>query len=197
MFRLAGHSAPTRTDASPHVAPALMRVLDRLEDTPALILSDIGEALVANRLAIALFGDPAALDGHARSDVYRWFRIDGARDLYPQHDRARQSRALVANLRVAYGIQGPRSRAGALVRALLVESQEFAELWERQEVARRFEDHKVLIHPDIGPIELDCQVLFTEDQSQALLVLTAADATAAEQVRLLGVVGSERFSARN
>ncbi|GAB3599278.1 helix-turn-helix transcriptional regulator [Microbacterium tumbae] len=197
LFRLAGHSAPTRTDASPHVAPALLRVLDRLEDTPALILSDIGEALVANRLAVALFGDSSVLTGHERSDVYRWFRTDGARELYPADDRDRQSRALVANLRVAYGIQGPRSRAGALVRALLEESPEFAGLWGQQEVARRFEDHKVLIHPVIGPIELDCQVLFTEDQSQALLVLTAADRAAAEQVRLLDVVGSERFPLRN
>lgn len=197
VFRLAGHSAPARRDASPHVAPGLLRVLDRLDDTPALVLSDIGEALVANRLAVALFGDPAALSGHERSDVYRWFRVDGARDLYPEHDRDRQAGALVANLRVAFGIQGPNSRAGALVRTLLEESPEFAVLWDRQEVARRFEDHKVLVHPVIGPIELDCQVLFTEDQTQALLVLTAADRQAAEQVRLLGIVGSERFSVHN
>ncbi len=197
LFRVSGHSAPTRTDAAPHVAPALLRVLDRLGDTPAMILSDIGEALVANRLAIALFGDPVGRSGHERSDVYRWFRSPGTRELYPEHDRARQSSALVANLRVAYGIQGPHSRAGALVRALIGESPEFAELWERQEVARRFEDHKVLIHPAIGPIELDCQVLFTEDQSQALLVLTASDEQALEQVRLIGVVGSERFSVPN
>ena len=52
-------------------------------------------------------------------------------------------------------------------------SPEFTQLWEAHEVSRRFEDHKVLIHPEIGPIEVDCQALFTEDQSQALLVLTA------------------------
>lgn len=197
LFRMAGHSAPTRQDASPHVVPALQRVLDRLGDTPALILSDIGEALVANRLAVALFGDPTELIGHARSDVYRWFRVEGARDLYPVDDQDRQSRALVANLRVAFGAQGPRSRAAELVRVLLDESPGFAALWERQEVARRFEDHKVLIHPAIGSIELDCQVLFTEDQSQALLVLSPRTSTAAEQIRLLGVVGSERFPVRN
>jgi hypothetical protein len=68
---------------------------------------------------------------------------------------------------------GPRSRAGELVRALQQVSAEFAGLWERHEVATRFADHKVLVHPELGPIEVDCQVLFTEDQSQALLVLTA------------------------
>ena len=50
-------------------------------------------------------------------------------------------------------------------------------------------------HPELGPIELDCQVLFTEDQSQALLVLTAPRGTEAdEKLRLLAVIGHERFS---
>jgi hypothetical protein len=77
---------------------------------------------------------------------------------------------------------------------LLERSPEFVELWERHEVARRFEDHKTLVHPEIGPIDVDCQSLFTEDRSQALLVLTAAPNTeAAEKLALLGVVGTQTF----
>jgi transcriptional regulator with XRE-family HTH domain len=195
LFRVAGHAAPDRAGGLPHVAPALLRVLDRLDDTPALILSNLGETLVANRFAVALFGDVSGRTGFARSDVWRWFTEPGARELYPVGDRDRQSRALVANLRAAYGADGPRSRACELVRALSTASAEFASLWERHEVARRFEDHKVLVHPELGPIELDCQVLFTEDQSQALLVLTAPPRTeAAEKIALLGVVGTQSFA---
>jgi transcriptional regulator with XRE-family HTH domain len=195
LFRTAGHSAPDRSGGLPHVAPALLRVLDRLDDTPAMVLSNLGETLVANRLAVALFGDVSGLTGFARSDVWRWFTDAGARALYPENDRDRQSRALVANLRAAYGADGPRSRAGELVRALQAESPEFAELWERHEVSRRFEDHKVLVHPELGPIELDCQVLFTEDQSQALLVLTAPPRTEGwEKLQLLGVLGTQSFA---
>ncbi|GAA4157366.1 helix-turn-helix transcriptional regulator [Gryllotalpicola daejeonensis] len=195
LFRVAGHAAPDRSSGLPHVAPALLRVLDRLEDTPAMILSNLGETLVANRLATALFGDASARTGFARSDVWRWFTEPETRLLCPADDRERQSRALVANLRAAYGVDGERSRAGELVRALSAESAEFAELWQRHEVARRFEDHKVLVHPELGPIELDCQVLFTEDQSQALLVLTAPPRTeAAEKLALLGVVGTQSFA---
>jgi len=197
LFRIAGHSTPDRIDALPHVAPALLRVLDRLDDTPALILSRLGETLVANRLAVALFGDHSARTGFARSDVYRWFTDPASREVYPDDDRDRQSAALVANLRAAYGTLGAKSRAGELVRALQTASAEFATLWDRHEVARRFEDHKVLIHPEVGPIELDCQVLFTEDQSQALLVLTAAPRSqAAEKLQLLGVLGAQRFTPR-
>ena len=195
LFQIAGHSAPTAAAAATHVAPALLRVLDRLSDTPALILSNLGETLVQNRMADALFGDKSGYTGLARSEIYRWFTDPAERQRYPEHDRDRQSRAQVANLRAAYGSMGPRSRAGELARALQKASPEFAALWERHEVARRFEDHKTLIHPELGPIEVDCQVLFTEDQSQALLVLTAPPRTEGyEKLQLLGVLGQQRFA---
>ncbi|MDF0530532.1 helix-turn-helix transcriptional regulator [Tsukamurella sp. 8F] len=195
LYRVAGHSAPDRSGGSGHVSPALLRVLDRLSDTPALILSDIGETLQQNEPARALFGDTSGRTGLARSDIHRWFADPAtARRSYPADDHARQSRALVANLRAAYGRLGPRSTAGEIVADLRHRSAEFRELWDRHEVAVRFEDHKVLLHPEIGAIEVDCQVLFTEDQSQALLVLTAAPNTeAAEKLALLAVVGSQRF----
>ena len=196
LYRVAGHNTPDRFSGGGHVSPALLRVLDRLEDTPALVLSNLGETLVQNRMATALLGDRSGYTGLARSEYYRWFTDpESARSQYPEEDRARQSRAQVASLRDAYGALGPRSRAGELVRALLAESPEFAELWDRHEVARRFEDHKTLLHPELGAIELDCQALFTEDQSQCLLVLTAAPRTeAAEKLALLSVLGTQSFA---
>ena len=195
FFQLAGHTAPVAVSGDTHVPPALLRVLDRLADTPALILSNLGEMLVQNRMAAALLGDRTGYVGLARSEIYRWFTDPAERLRYPEYDRDRQSRAQVANLRFAYGSMGPRSRAGEIVRALQKASPEFAALWERHEVARRFEDHKVLIHPELGEIELDCQVLFTEDQSMALLVLTAPPRTEGyEKLQLLAVLGQERFT---
>ncbi|MFB2598446.1 helix-turn-helix domain-containing protein [Herbiconiux sp. P17] len=194
LYRLAGHNAPLRASLDTHVAPALLRVLDRLDETPALILSSLGETLAQNRLAAALFGDQSRHTGLARSSIYRWFTDPAEREIYPAADRARQSEAQVANLRVAYGAAGPNSRAGALLHELQKASPEFAALWERHDVATRFTDHKTLIHPELGAIELDCQALFTEDQSQTLLVLTAAPRSEAfEKLELLAVVGQQRF----
>ncbi|MEU1211473.1 helix-turn-helix transcriptional regulator [Streptomyces sp. NPDC005791] len=192
LYRVAGRNAPASLPASAQVAPALRRVLDRLEDTPALVLTDLGETLVQNRMAAALFGDASAHTGLARSAIYRWFTDPAERSVYPEGDRGRQSRSQVANLRAAHGLRGPRSRAGELVRALREANEEFAALWERHEVAQRFEDHKTLVHPELGPIELDCQALFTEDQFQTLLVLTAAPGTEGhEKLRALAALTSE------
>ena len=64
-----------------------------------------------------------------------------------------------------------------------------------QEVGSRFDERKTLRHPEVGEIEVHCQALFTEDQSQVLLVLTPMPGTgAAEALGLLGVVGEQRFS---
>ncbi len=195
LFQVAGHNAPGSVSAATHVAPALLRVLDRLDDTPALVLSNLGETLVQNRLAEALLGDKSGYTGLARSEIYRWFTDPAERLRYPEDDRDRQSRAQVANLRAAFGSMGPKSRAGELVRALQAASPEFAALWDQHEVGKRFADHKTLIHPELGPIEVDCQVLFTEDQSQALLVLTAAPRSEAyDKLQLLGVLGQQHFA---
>jgi transcriptional regulator with XRE-family HTH domain len=195
LFRVAGHSAPDRTTTTDYVAPALLRVLDRLTDTPALILDSLGRTLVQNDPARALFGDVHDLVGWERSAIYRWFvHPTTERWRYPEEDRDRQSRAQVASLRAAHGSMGSRSPAGDLVRELSARSEEFVALWAEHQVGRRFEDHKTLIHPEIGPIEVDCQALFTEDEQQALLVLTAAPRTeAAGRLALLAVLGTQQL----
>ncbi|GAA1490925.1 helix-turn-helix transcriptional regulator [Brachybacterium sacelli] len=197
LYRTAGHAVPDRLGATGHVAPALHRVFDRLSDTPALIISALGETLLQNRLAAALLGNNAGATGWERYESWRWFvHPETGRQHYPQSDHARHSRTLVAGLRAAYGAMGTSSRAAELVSELHGSSAEFVELWEQHEVAQRFADHKVIIHPEVGSIEVDCQALFTEDWSQALLVLTAEPHSEDEEkIRLLGVLGVQRFSA--
>jgi len=194
LFRLAGHGVPRRVPLESHVAPALLRVLDRLEDTPALILSGLGEVLVQNRLAEAIFGAPVTT-GLARSSAYRWFTDPGSRSVYPPEDHERQGRSQVASLRAALAAAGPGSTADEVLRVLLRESEEFVRMWELHEVSRRFEQHKTLVHPELGRIDVACQALFTEDQAQSLLVLTPEPGSEAEEkIRLLAVLGHETFA---
>jgi transcriptional regulator with XRE-family HTH domain len=70
LYRLAGHTAPDRTWRSDHVSPLLLRVLDTV-DAPAQVMSDLGETLVQNPLAVALLGDQTRFTGPARHMLYR------------------------------------------------------------------------------------------------------------------------------
>jgi transcriptional regulator with XRE-family HTH domain len=197
LYRLTGHHPPRRTrgGGDGHVSPALLRVLDRLDDTPALVLSDLAETLAQNRLAVALLGDQRRHRGLARSAYYRWFTDPAERELYPAEDHPHQLELQAAGLRAALSMAGGGGRPRELVEALLATGEEFATIWSRHGVHQRFDDRKTLIHPELGPIEVDCQALFTEDQSQTLLVLTATPGSPdAERLRLLGVVGAQRFA---
>ena len=195
LFRLAGHQAPTRVLRSEHVGPALMRVLDRLEDTPAQVVSDLAETLVQNRLATALLGDQTRFAGPARSAVYRWFTDPDERRLYSEAEHDRLSRVRVSDLRAAT-TRDPDARAEAIVERLRDESPEFVRLWERHEVAVRADDHKTIVHPELGDIELDCQKLSAQNQAQALLVFTAPPGTEAhEKLQLLSAIGAQKFGA--
>jgi transcriptional regulator with XRE-family HTH domain len=195
LFRLAGHNPPRRIRRTDHVSAPLLRVLDRLDDSPAMVLSDLGFTLAQNRLSIALLGDHSRFTGFAGSDFYRWFTDPAERALYAVEDQEHQGAIRAAGLRAAISIGGPDVRARQMVDALLAESPAFVEAWQRHEVAVRFDDHKTIIHPDLGAIELDCQALFTENQSQTLIVLTAKPGTPGyDKLQLLGVVGSQEFS---
>jgi transcriptional regulator with XRE-family HTH domain len=197
LFRLAGHTAPTRVLRTDHVSPGLMRVLDRLDDTPAQVISDVGETLVQNRLAVALLGDQTRFSGPSRSAVYRWFTNPIERRIYPEGDHAQQSRIQVANLRVASTRSGPGSRAADIVGLLQRQSQEFVALWKRHDVTGRTDDRKTLVHQQLGLIELHCQILTTQDHGQALLIFTAPPGSSGyEQLQLLSVVGTQTLTPR-
>jgi len=195
LFQLCGHGTPHRTLRTDHVNPGLMRVLDRLTDTPAQVMTGLGETLMQTRLAVALLGNETQFTGMERSAIYRWFTNLGERHMYPEADHEMHSRVLTANLRSAFSREGTSSRAGTLVHHLLTESPEFARRWGEHEVGIRHEQLKRLVHPELGVLELHCQVLFDVDQSQALLVFTATPGTKSyDKLQLLSVIGEQSLN---
>lgn len=193
LFLLCGHNAPQRALRSEHVSPGLMRVLDRLHDTPAQIMSALGETLVQTELAVALLGDQTQYAGMARSAVYRWFTDVSSRAVYLEEDHATHGRVYTAQLRFVVTKQGPQSRAAALARHLLEHSNEFAEIWNGHEIGLRYTAPKRFRHTEVGVLDLHCQILLDPDQDQSLLVFTATPGTDSdEKLRLLAVVGTRR-----
>jgi transcriptional regulator with XRE-family HTH domain len=195
LFRLGGHNAPARALRSEHISPGLMRVLDRLQDTPAMVLSELGETLLQTPASRAIFGDETGLTGMSRSVVYRWFTDPASRNVYPSDDHPTHSRNFTADLRTAYAKYGASSRAGTIVTALLDESPEFAELWAAHEVGSVHSYEKRLQHVEVGVMTLQCQLLHDLDQGQSLLVFTATPGSESyEKLQLLAVIGNQRIS---
>jgi hypothetical protein len=194
LLHLAGYEVPPRGVRRDHVSPALLYVLDQLH-SPAQIISDLAFTLVQNPLAEALLGVQTQYTGLERSFIYRWFVIPGERSLYPQDDHDRHSRTYVANLRAVFGRDPGDVEARELIDALRRESPEFADLWSHHEVAVRRDTPKRIAHPMIVLLTLDCQVLTAENQTERLVVFTAAPGSEdANRLELLSVVGSETFA---
>jgi transcriptional regulator with XRE-family HTH domain len=196
LFRLAGHHPPVRGAASEHVSPGMLRVLDRLSDTPAEIVTELGETLRQTPLGIALTGDAARRSGLARSLGYRWFTEPAAKQAYPPEERRVLSRVYAAGLRELVALRGAGSRAAAMVDALR-DDEEFRAAWDRHEVGLRPPEVKRFVHPAVGALELTCQTLVDTDQSHRLLVYTAVPGSVShERLQLLAVIGTQDLASR-
>lgn len=195
LFVLIGHNAPARFHTSDHVSPTLMRVLDRLHDCPAFVHTDLVETLAMNPLAVALLGDQTRHTGLSRSGFYRWFIDPTERLRYPEETYESHGRAHAARLRAALTAGSDTARAARILAALEERSPEFARIWRLQEVAQRYEDCKTIVHPELGPIDVDAQVLFTENRAQALVVLTTRPGTeSAGKLELLNTIGDRQLT---
>lgn len=192
LFLLAGHGTPPRSTNSDHVDPGMLRILDRLRDTPAMLLNRHGETVAQTPAHVAFAGEQTNYDGFERSEVYRWFAHPEERALYAEPEVGTHSRLLVSKLRTVATIDGPKSYAASLVAELRKRSPEFAEIWQAHEVVVSHSRTKRFRHPSVGELELYCELIDNRDQQQTLIVFTAEPGSeSAEKLRLLSVLGSQ------
>jgi hypothetical protein len=98
-------------------------------------------------------------------------------------------------LRVAVARDADDGEAMELVERLRSQSEGFASLWNDHEIGTHAGgERKRLVHPRIGTIELDCQVMVAENEAQMLLVYTTTPGTEDhDKLQLLSVIGAQRF----
>lgn len=195
LYLLAGQRPPAARAAGDHVAPGLLHLLDQLPGTPAQVLGELGDVLAQNAMARALLGGVCTVSEHGRNVVWRWFADPAARAAYPAEEHGHYSRVHVADLRAAVGRRAGDPAATRLVERLRGASEEFAGLWELHEVAVRRHSRMRVLHPVIGPVDLDCQILLAPEGDQRLVLLTPPPGSdTADRLALLRVVGTEQFA---
>lgn len=179
------------------VRPAVMNLLERLDDTPALVCGAAYDVLAWNALAAALIGDFSSLPPSERNIIWRFFTDPTVRDRHDADGARRFARESVADLRAATARYPDDSGIRRLVDRLLVASGEFRELWAEQNVDVRRSTHKRLHHPLVGWLDLDCDALHDPQRDQWIVLYTAAPGTVShEALRLLKVVGTQDLAPR-
>ena len=195
LYLLCGHAPPPRVGGDTHVGPGLLYLLDKLDDIPACVISELGQTLAQNRLNMLLFGDQAAVTGLDRFIIWRWFTDPEIRLRFHPEDLPRMSRKHVSDLRAVAAKRGADPVVTELVEALQAGSEEFVELWTEHRVATRVSALKRFIHPEIGEISLQCETLVTQNEDQHLLVYFPQPGTPArERLDLLSVIGTQAMT---
>jgi transcriptional regulator with XRE-family HTH domain len=152
--------------------PSLLRTLDALSPTPAVVLGRCCEVLAWNPTGAALDDAVAQRPPQERNVARRIVLEPSARDLYPEWEALVQEVADVLRLNAA---RFPDDAAlAALVDELLAGSRTFARCWERLDVFEKSFGRKVLDHPLVGRLELTYEAFeIAPGSGQALLVYTA------------------------
>jgi transcriptional regulator with XRE-family HTH domain len=195
LFRLAGH-ADDRARI-PRVVPASVRRIIAQLDGHAVAVSDAMWTLLSwNPLWAALFGDPSGLDDRARNTVWRHFTGGATRVRQaPEEARAFENSA-VADLRATTGRYPHDPDLAALVRDLS-RIEAFAALWDRRMVTEHQQSRKTVVHPEVGEVDIDCDVLATQRSDLRVVVFTPRPGTdARSKLDLLAALGTRTVATR-
>lgn len=191
LFALAGEREPDapRTPAR-RVAPATAALLDRLSDTPAVVVDGTCRLLAWNEPAGALFDGFSDTRATDRNFLRGYFLggggADGDGSGYGVADHRRFTTTAAGYLRVAATRYPDDPELRALIAELLAASDDFAEIWHSQQLSVDHHARLAYQHPEAGLMELDFDVLTVPDRDQHLVLFTAEPGSAAElNLRLL------------
>ncbi len=175
LFRLAGHITPGRELVSARITPSVQRLLDRLANTPVVVYDAMWTLIVANAPYDALMGPTTSWTGIERNALWRQLVGPGTRAVHTAEELADQQAELIADLRLTAARYPADPRLQALIKELSAQSPRFVECWTSQP-PRRHEDygrHKVIAHPDVGPITLACDTLIVAADDLRIMIYTA------------------------
>ena len=158
------------------VRPGMQRMLETFDRNPALIIGRYRDVLAANPLATLL--NPGFTAG--RNIMRNVFLDPTGPEIYLNWDEV--AIEAVRTLRVAVGHDLDDPRLTDLVGELSLKSNDFRQLWRRQEIREKTIGHKHFNNPFVGPIALEYESLTINGSAgQTLSVYRAEPGSSDEQ----------------
>jgi hypothetical protein len=199
LYAVAGQAPPRRTAMTSHVPPSVQRLADRLGDLPVAVYDPAWTIITWNAAWAGLMGDPSALTGRARNLLWRIFTGQSSRVRKNGDDADEFETSAVADLRRASGRYPDDAGLRQLVDDLQQASSRFARLWASRAISTSGESSsKTIVHPTVGPITLDCDVLTVAGSDLRIVVYTADPSSPdADRLRLTQVIGLQELRSRD
>lgn len=195
LYAIAGQAPPRRSSITSHVPPSVQRLLDRLADLPVAVYDRSWTVVSWSPTWAALMGDPSAASGRDRNLIWRTFTGTSSRVRKSGAEVDEFEANAVADLRRAVGTYPDDPTLRHLVDDLQHASPRFSELWDRRAVNSTGSSTKTIVHPHVGPITLDCDVLTVAGSDLRLVVYTAEPSSSdADLLRIIQVIGLQELS---
>ncbi len=203
LYRLAGLPEPTAGQISAHLTPGVQRLLHRLDEFPVSVHDAAWNIVAWNHAWAALMGDPSAVAGRDRNLLWRHFTkaASGSPESGIRVERSPEQVAAfevsaVGDLREAAGRYPNDAGLRSLIENLRTASPRFRELWDAGVVGKHATDTKVIRHPEVGVLELDCDVFTVQGSDLRVIVYSAEPGSdAAEKLAMVRVVGLQSMRA--
>lgn len=196
LFLGAGQPVPAPGIVPTRIAPSVNRLLDRLANTPVVVHDAAWNLIQANAPYDALMGDTSGLHGNERNAVWRNLVGSRSRARHTEQEHEEQVARLVADLRMTAARYPDDRGLRRLIDDLRTDSPHFEGLWSTATDATTVDQsrHKIIDHPLVGAIELDCDVLVVGVEDLRVMVYTAEPGSeAARQLELAVVLGSQHL----
>lgn len=194
MYELAGLTVPGLDVVPSHVPPSVQRLLDRLNHTPVVVYDATWTFVLANAPYDALMGDTSGWRGLERNAIWRHLNGRRNRVVHTREEHAQHLALLVADLRLTTARYPADRGLRRLIKDLGEAAPGFTGLWESPapppppDLSRR----KVVDHPAVGRITLDCDTLIVAVDDLRITVYTAEPGTEdAERLALALVLGTQ------
>ena len=198
LYTVAGQAPPKRFAITSQVPPSVQRLVDRLADLPVAVYDPAWTLITWNAAWAGLMGDPSAVSGRDRNLIWRTFTGKSSRVRKSDAEADDFEVNAVADLRRAVGTYPDDAGLRRLVDELRQASPRFAGVWADRVVSTTGSNRKTIVHPEVGPITLDCDVLTVAGSDLRLVVYTAEPSSPdADRLRLVQVIGLQELSARD
>lgn len=186
LYRLAGLNTPQKGEVNDEISLGLRRMLGRLGDVAVAVFAADWRMIWWSPGWAALLGNPASVPPALRNFAKDTFPVNGSTPRISQWPvtslfEASKEEEVVDDLRRATGRYPHSLRLSALVEELRGGNTRFAQLWAAGTVGVHRTDHKIVEHPTVGPITVDCDVLTDAEHEQKIVMLTTEPGSENEQ----------------
>lgn len=172
LFHLADQTPQPGARPDRDVPAGVSHLLECMVDTPAYVVDAKYDLLAVNPLAAELLAPRNHASPCGQANMLRTMFGDGGAYLRAP-DRLRFARSAVADVRASAARYPDDPALHELIDELLRSSPEFAAIWAEHEVEVRRHLVKRIHHPQVGELDLQCQVLLVPDRDQRIIMYVA------------------------